>query len=72
MGEHCGCQSSPAIEEVTREHDVALDHLRVARPAADHSDWDGSAGDLLVLPNSRHTLEALEAATVLLTVARHP
>ncbi len=32
--------------------------------------WEGSAGDLLIVPDARHTLEALEAAVVLLTVAK--
>lgn len=40
MCEYCGCQSFPAIDELTREHDVALDHVRVARQAADHNDAD--------------------------------
>ena len=35
------------------------------------STWDGSAGDLLVIPPSRHGLEALEDSVVLLTVAAH-
>ena len=35
----------------------------------DESAWDGSAGDLLVIPLGRHGLEALEDSVVLLTVA---
>jgi quercetin dioxygenase-like cupin family protein len=32
--------------------------------------WEGSAGDLLIVPDSRHALEALESSAVLLTVAK--
>lgn len=32
--------------------------------------WEGSAGDLIIVPDSRHDLEALEDAVVLLTVAK--
>lgn len=42
---------------------------RVRLRAGDTS-WDGSSGDILIIPDSLHSLEALEAAAVLLTVAK--
>ena len=32
--------------------------------------WEGSAGDHLVVPNTRHSVKALEDSTFLLTVAK--
>jgi quercetin dioxygenase-like cupin family protein len=42
---------------------------RVRLVAADAS-WEGSAGDLLVVPECSHSLHAIENAAVLLTVAK--
>jgi quercetin dioxygenase-like cupin family protein len=33
--------------------------------------WDGRTGDLLVVPQVRHALQAVEASVVLLTVSKH-
>ena len=34
--------------------------------------WEGAPGDLLVVPDGRHSLEAFEDSAVLLTVAKLP
>ena len=34
------------------------------------AEWEGSPGDLLIVPEARHSLEALEDSVVLLTVAK--
>ena len=52
------------------EATVHVLHGRV-RLAAGDTDWQGSAGDLLIVPDAPHILEALQDAVVLLTVAKH-
>jgi quercetin dioxygenase-like cupin family protein len=40
------------------------------RLTAGEVDWEGRSGDLLVVPDSRHALEATEDSVVLLTVSK--
>ncbi|MDZ4235238.1 MAG: cupin domain-containing protein [Dietzia sp.] len=51
------------------EATVHVVHGRVRLIAGDDS-WEGSTGDLIIVPDSRHSLEAIEASSILLTVAK--
>jgi quercetin dioxygenase-like cupin family protein len=63
-----------ATGQLLDEHDnpgeatLQVLHGRI-RLATDNASWDGMTGDFLVVPDARHSLEAVSEAAVLLTVA---
>jgi quercetin dioxygenase-like cupin family protein len=58
-----------AEHESPGETTVQVLHGRVRLSAGDVS-WEGRTGDLLIVPDARHSLEALEDSAILLTVAK--
>ncbi|MDJ0335059.1 cupin domain-containing protein [Salinibacterium sp. G-O1] len=59
-----------AEHENPGEATVQVLHGRVMLTAGDDS-WSGWDGDLITIPNSRHSLTAVEDSTILLTVVKH-
>jgi quercetin dioxygenase-like cupin family protein len=61
-----------ALEERNSPRDATVYVLNGrVRLIVGSNSWDGMVGDLLIVPDSCHTLEALVDATVLLTVGMH-
>jgi quercetin dioxygenase-like cupin family protein len=58
-----------AEHENPGEATLLILHGRVRLSTSDLS-WEGARGDLLIIPDKRHSLEALEDSAVLLTVAK--
>ncbi|MGC5362394.1 cupin domain-containing protein [Streptomyces sp. DT24] len=58
-----------AEHENPGEATVQVLHGRVRLTAGDVS-WEGRQGDLIIVPDRRHSVEALEDSAVLLTVAK--
>jgi quercetin dioxygenase-like cupin family protein len=46
-------------------------HGRVRLNAGEQT-WEGRDGDLLIIPDAPHSLQALQDSSVLLTVAKRP
>jgi quercetin dioxygenase-like cupin family protein len=61
--------SALAEHESPEQATVYVLRGRVRMSAGDDT-WEGRAGDLLVVPNMRHNLEATEDSAVLLTVLK--
>lgn len=61
--------STLAEHENPGEATLHVLHGRVRLTSGDDS-WEGRDGDLIIIPDARHAVEALEDSTFLLTVAK--
>jgi quercetin dioxygenase-like cupin family protein len=62
-----------ALKEHENPGEATIQVLRGrVRLTAGQTTWDGRTGDLLVVPDARHALEATEDSAILLTVSKPP
>jgi quercetin dioxygenase-like cupin family protein len=60
-----------ALDEHENPGEATIQVLRGrVRLTAGHVDWEGRTGDMLVVPDARHALQAIEDSAVLLTVSK--
>ena len=60
-----------ALDEHENPGEATIQVLRGrVRLTAGQTTWDGRTGDLLVVPDARHALEATEDSAILLTVSK--
>ena len=60
-----------ALDEHENPGEATIQVLRGrVRLKAGQTTWDGRTGDLLVVPDARHALEATEDSAILLTVSK--
>jgi quercetin dioxygenase-like cupin family protein len=67
-----GLRAGHALAEHQNPGEATLHVLRGrVRLISGDTTWDGRTGDLLIIPDATHSLEAIDDSAVLLTVAKH-
>ena len=67
----CALTAGSALDEHENPGEATIQVLRGrVRLTAGQVTWDGRTGDLLVVPDARHALEATEDSAILLTVSK--
>lgn len=73
MCEYCGCQAIRSVDELTREHDAALDHVRTGERAAADGDRRTAARAAVLLLELLGPHTAVEEQALFPAMAReHP